>query len=231
MVQAVVMLMYTVVNLFISFVLWSSSFSLSSPLRPNSLMLYSCCSSVSVSQWFNPQRSLQNKRMLFFKRSSASDCHYRKHSDSSIGLIPERETYDCSEQTSFGTEAKKNLHTYTQHTDMQAIISVSNWTRLFMHFCCFGCVFFSFIQVTNKIIRAELTIGFNMAVFGSIRSTWNSEHDVFVCVHACLWEARCEHVKWLVFVSLEQSFFFYPVCSPTVSNQCEGYSTFCVSLC
>lgn len=39
-------------------------------------------------------------------------------------------------------------------------------------------------QPLTKIIRAELTIGvYNMAVFGSIRSTWNSVNTTSFCAH------------------------------------------------
>lgn len=77
-------------------------------------------------------------------------------------------------------------------------------------------VFGSFQRVTvfgllTKIIRAELTIGFNMAVFGSIRVDLEQcENDVFVCVHACLQEARCERACQVAgFCVNEASFLFF----------------------
>lgn len=95
---------------------------------------------------------------------------------------------------------------------------------------CFGCS--SFRRVTNKIIRAELTIGFNMAVFGSIRLTWNSDYDAFVMVHACLEEERSEHVRWLVFVSLRCFLQFSLQQTLTKVCQCQrGNGTFFMSPC
>lgn len=120
-----------------------------------------------------------------------------------------------------------NIFWFTRtHTDMQAIIPVSNCTRTTIcrfHalFLLFFVVFWQIIlscwelwsgrfshQPLPKISRAKVTRFLNMAVFGSIRwpaTVWN---DICVCAHACLWEARCERVGWLVFiVSLKQNSF------------------------
>lgn len=104
---------------------------------------------------------------------------------------------------------------------MQTVIPVSYCTRtanLTLHahiFLSSSCcpwllvAVFSPSDVMKEIFGAEITKGFNMAVFGSTRSTWNGVNMMLSCtVHARLQEAKCERVKWLVFVSLKQSFFF-----------------------
>lgn len=127
-------------------------------------------SSICVSQ-FNPQRS-RIKVCCFFKSSSAPTAII----NNSVSL-PWVNNRDGNIQTALNkhilaqkpenSKHTSNIQTcrrsfqYETEPELQTVVTLH---ALFLFWrgvnCCFGCV-----------ISADLTIGFNMAVFGSIRSS------------------------------------------------------------
>lgn len=172
--------------------------------------------------------------LVFFfpssKGSSASECCY-----------VDVKTYKLLWRSIFlAQQPGKKIHTYTQHTNMQAIIPVSNQSRVTI--CRSSCtsflvflllVFFFVALFWLCFARVNHCFFFNMAVFGSISLTWNSVNRTSLSVHMRVYERQgvSSVSKWLVFVSLKlrKSLRYFLSQSLTVSKR--GNSTFFMSLC
>lgn len=132
-------------------------------------------SSVCSSE-FNPQRSLQNKSMAFFvfisssKGSSASECRY-----------VDVKTYKLLWRSIFLAQQPEKIHTYTQHTNMQAIIPVSNQSRATIcRSSCTSFLYFVFLFFLEELLVALFWLCFARVNHWFFFLTWQ-------CLVASVW--------------------------------------------
>lgn len=106
---------------------------------------------------------------------------------------PEKSTHTPNTQTcrrSFQHPIVPELQSVTLHANFFCYLEEGPLLLVALVLVVFFLSDESLCRPLTKIIRAELTIDFYMAVFGSIRLTWNSVNTTSLCVYMRVYERQ-----------------------------------------